>query len=422
MTHDLLTSSLDVRDIVMIDPTQYNHLITILLGALVILAVYLIFAWGKRDKQPLPPGNRGRWPLLGDTLRLLNPSTMAQYQIDCKQVFGNIWRTSVLFNNAVFIASDDLSRELSRVERTNKNATSACFPPHHKALFGSHSVLATSGQEHLRLRSLIGPTLAPSKYVTEIASSAKEFVERCSLKEGYFPLVPELKRFSLRVMLRVLFGNELWIALKSTKQLDSLIDNILTLLFAGTDTTASVLTSAFFILAQDKDLLNRLQGSLDDEKAIEAFLTETQRLYPAAPFTMRVVSAEDGLRVGGYHIPKGWFVAYALAAMMLDDEAAYPNTKKFDMGRWYSSSKGDDATGESFSHLSRSVPPIWSFGGGHRTCPGRFLANAEGIALIQEVLRNQWDWTLDPNQNLTYQYNPGFFPVDGLKIQLRHEI
>ena len=432
---------------------------------------------------------------------------MAQYQIDCKRYFGNIWRTSILFHDTVFVANDSLSKELYQVERTRKNATSACFPPHHKALFGQHSVLVTSGQEHLRLRSLIGPTLVPKQYMSEISSSACEFIEQCSLKKGYFPLVPELKRFSLRVMLRVLFGNELWIELKSTRQLDALIDdintwslgllapptsflpwtiagramrarsrihdkvidimsqlrrensgnstssnrkvsllanlmesivksedgsssclfndaivdNILTLLFAGSDTTSSVLTSSFFVLAQDKALLKRLQGSVDDVKVIEAFLTETQRLYPAAPFTMRVVGAEDGLRLGQYHIPKSWYITYALAAILLDDESIYPNRNKFDMDRWLSSPNKDDIRGES-SNPSLSISPIWSFGAGNRMCPGRFLANAEGVSLLQEVLRKGWDWSLDPLQNLTYRYNPGFFPVQGLRIQLNHGI
>ena len=469
----------------MIDPQQQQqHLFTILVGAIVILALYYFFSWRKRKQSRLPPGGRGRWPFVGDTLRLLNPRTMTVYQIECKRIFGNIWRTSVLFNNTVFVASADLLKELSRVERTNKNSTSACFPPHHKALFGQHSVLVTSGHEHLRLRSLIGPTLAPSKYVSEISAAAEEFVDRCASKDGCFSLVPELKRYSLRVMLRVLFGNDLWSYLESSQQLDMLIqdincwsegllapptsflpwtiagkakkarfrlrdkilelihisknqqeksasllkglvdrklqsddeqsvlsndaiiDNILTLLFAGSDTTASILTSAFFVLANEPGLLNRLQGSVDNIKELEAFLTETQRLYPAAPFTMRVVTAEEGIYLGGYHIPKGWFVTYSLAATLLDDESTYPNAARFDIERWLSPS---------------NTPPIWSFGGGHRMCPGRFLANAESIALLQEILKNQWSWSLESNQNLTYQYHPGFFPVDGLRIRLRHE-
>ena len=351
----------------------------------------------------------------------------------------------------------------------------------------------------------MGPTLAPSQYIIEIKAVASEFVERCSLQEDSFPLVPELKRFTLRVMLRILFGNDLWGQLETSHQLDMLIedihcwskgllappisflpwtaagkakkarsrirdtllqlisqyqqdkvssvlstpksslltslinskiqtevddqrflsndaivDNIVTMLFAGTDTTASILTSAFFILAKDKQLLKRLQGSVDDVRVIEAFLTETQRMYPAAPFTMRVVNAEEGLNVGGYHIPKGWFVTYALAAT-LTDESIYPNSTRFDMERWLPP-PSDDGYADLSSSDSRSAPPIWSFGGGHRMCPGRFLANAESIILLQQVLRKQWDWTLDSEQNLTYEYNPGFFPVDGLRIRLRHEV
>jgi cytochrome P450 monooxygenase len=319
-------------------------------------------------------------------------------------------------------------------------------------------------------------------------------------KVDYFPLVPELKRFSLRVALRVLFGNELWNRLESNLQIDSLvqdihcwskgllapptsslpwttagkamkarsrihqfilsiiqeqatagtstakpsllnslinsrtqtgqgqtylsheaiIDNILTLLFAGSDTTASILTSAFFVLAKDKALLHRLQTSVDDKQTLEAFLTETQRLYPAAPFTMRVVHAEGGIHISGYHIPKGWYITYALAAVLLDDSTAYPDPHRFSLDRWLRPTTDIDSNKTSME--SWTCPPIWSFGGGHRMCPGRFLANAESIILLQQVLRSQWVWTLDSKQNLTFTYQPGLFPVDGLRIQLRKDL
>ena len=39
---------------------------------------------------------------------------------------------------------------------------------------------------------------------------------------------------------------------------DVIIDNILTILFAGTDTTASILTSSFYVLAKNPSLRQRL--------------------------------------------------------------------------------------------------------------------------------------------------------------------
>ena len=68
--------------------------------------------------------------------------------------------------------------------------------------------------------------IAPSKYQAEISAATSEFSVRCESKAGYFSLVPELKRFSLIVTLRVLFGNDLWSELESSQQLDSLIQDI----------------------------------------------------------------------------------------------------------------------------------------------------------------------------------------------------
>ncbi|KOO34648.1 hypothetical protein Ctob_015545 [Chrysochromulina tobinii] len=84
---------------------------------------------------------------------------------------------------------------------------------------------------------------------------------------------------------------------------DEIIDNVLTLLFAGSDTTASGLTSSLKELALAPALQAQLRQALRDadeaDEALDAFLAEVQRRNPPAPFQMRLVGKED-LAVGGY--------------------------------------------------------------------------------------------------------------------------
>ena len=382
----------------------------------------------------------------------------------------------------------------------------ACFPPHHRGLFGHHSVLVTSGREHLRLRSLITPALQASKYKEEIDSAVTAFVARCNSHRGeYFPLVEEFKQFSLSVALRIVLGERRWKewmkcddsesrlvsllddfaiwskgllspptsfipftasyhAMKARKRIhnalfdiikeekevmlsqdgssdnrskslierllrattnnelgtnsslseEAIIDNIFTLVFAGTDTTASVLTSAFYELAKNNELRERLEtcvekGDLVIEEMLRAFISEVQRCYPAAPFTMRNI-AEKEIDLGDKYgsVPAGFNITYSLAGTLLDDGDAYPHPSKFDMDRWLGTK---DA----------KPPKNWAFGGGFRMCPGRFLSVAESIALLRVVLgkKDGFQWKLKSDQDLTFSYTPGFFPKDGLVVKIQ---
>jgi cytochrome P450 len=490
---------------------------TLLATALAIATTALLLRWvfggsRKQGMMNIPGNNNGQWPILGDTLRLLNPRTMASYQVFCRQLYSSpVWRTSVLFKKCVFVSGNAHLKQLASEEKSKRN-TQACFPPHHKALFGKYSILVTSGEEHGKVRKVIAPVLQPQLYKKEIDMAAAAFVEDCLRhceSKDCITLVPMFKQFTLRVALRIVLGNERWQDLvadaQSSKHLNSLladfsiwsngllsaptamipftlaykamrarerikrqllnvieeekaalkleksqaadatsstsngslirlllkecrkehamitddviIDNIFTLIFAGTDTTASILSSAFYELGKNPPLRQRLQSCVSSSnndasynEIILAFITEVQRLYPSAPFTMREVVTE-GINLG--HdigtVPPGWLVTYSIAGTLLDDESSYPNPQLFDLDRWLIK---DDTK-------LTSKPPIWAFGGGTRICPGKFLANAECLALLRLVLsRNDgFGWELQGEQNLEFQYTPGFFPIDGLRVK-----
>jgi cytochrome P450 len=474
--------------------------------AIAATAVWIRWKFSRQPSCMNIPGNNGQWPLLGDTMRLLNPRTMASYQVSSRKRWNNqVWRTSVLFKKCVFVSGNEYIKKLASEEMSKRN-TQACFPPHHKALFGKHSILVTSGEEHDKVRKVITPLLQPSLFKKEIDMAAAAFVEDCLLSceqnpDEYFPLVPKFKQFTLRVVLRIVMGDERWEEwsntntnrmamlledfaiwskgllsaptanipftpayramsarnrikcvltevieeerkalevenshLADTSSLDSgaksslirrllkesekhpfitddvIVDNILTFLFAGTDTTASILTSSFYELAKNPTLLNRLQSCVNSDvegtehksdDVLLAFISEVQRVYPAAPFTMREIIREginmgDGLGT----IPPGYLVTYSIAGTLLDDEISYPRPRVFDLDRW----------------LVRDKPHVCAFGGGNRLCPGRFLANAESIALLRLVLSEHgFNWKLKEDHS-DFLYKPGHFPVDDLMV------
>jgi cytochrome P450 len=101
-----------------------------------------------------------------------------------------------------------------------------------------------------------------------------------------------------------------------------LVDNVMTFMAAGHETTATTLTWALHLLSVHPDVQTRVQkevdlvlkGELPTPEAMEklpligATIDETLRLYPAAPITSRVAAEDDVL--DGYKIPAGTVIEY----------------------------------------------------------------------------------------------------------------
>lgn len=457
--------------------TQYPLNMTLLLPMLSVQVSAML----------LPPRAAGL-PFLGDTLKLLSPKTMASYQVDRAKAYGPLWRTSLLFQDAVVVTGTNELSELAKEE--GRKPMTAFFPPQQKALFGPASLLVNSGPQHAKLRRLVGQALAPAAveaYTATIDAAVEECVERCvqhggECEEGV-ALAEEMRRFALRSGALLLLGDgteeevtdlaadlTLWSkglvapplfflpwstaarAKRARRRIkarlepliaaeragaredrgteltrarsllsrlanaqdddgsmldqDEVVDNLLTLLFAGSDTTASGLTSCLKELSFAPDVEARLRQACcgaDDaaNEALDAFLAEVHRRNPPAPFQMRLVGEED-LVVSGYTLPAKSLVVYGYAGTLLADVTAYPQPDAFDASRWM-----------------RPQVPNWAFGGGPRMCPGRALALAESRALLKRLLGPRgMAWELIDGQNLQGRYDPGLFPVDRLRARV----
>ena len=171
---------------------------------------------------------------------------------------------------------------------------------------------------------------------------------------------------------------------------DEIVDNIFTIIFAGSDTTASAVTSMWMTLALDPQLS---QDLIYNEEKQERFVTQVLEAMPPGPFSFRELT--EDVTIGSYTIPSKWLVVYGYAAAL--EEKPYPTTKTL------ASSPKDGAT--------------IVFGTGPRRCPGRFLASLELDVFARELVKYKWE--LDSAQNLVQRYTPGFFPVDGLRLKAR---
>ena len=190
--------------------------------------------------------------------------------------------------------------------------------------------------------------------------------------------------------------------------IEAIVDNIFTLIFAGSDTTASAMTSLLKTLSLDNDLQESLRKAVRESTyplkesdpaclRIDGLIQDVFSKYPPAPFSMRQVGDEAITLPNGYHVPPNWLLAFGYAGTLLSEGGAGSGTG--------SSSSSDKSL---------------AFGGGPRMCPGRYLAIKELKALVFELLGNNgFMWTLDGDQDLEATYTPGFFPVDGLRVRVR---
>ena len=146
-------------------------------------------------------------------------------------------------------------------------------------------------------------------------------------------------------------------------------DELLTLLQAGHETTATALAWAFERLLRHPQALERLVGEVragEDDAYLRAVVRETLRARPVVLDTPRLLSGP--LELGGYTIPEGWLVAPAIP--LVQREAA---------------ADADDFRPERF--LDGNVDGWIPFGGGKRHCVGSHLALLELEVVIAEVVR-----------------------------------
>ena len=149
-------------------------------------------------------------------------------------------------------------------------------------------------------------------------------------------------------------------------------DELMTLLVAGHETTATALAWAFERLLRTPGARAELERSLaeGDESYLDAVVKETLRLRPVIPNVARVLHADR--EVAGFAIPRGATVA---PSIVLTHRRAdlYPYPHEFRPERFLDPSPPDTYT--------------WlPFGGGPRRCIGAAFAQFEMRTVIRTVL------------------------------------
>jgi cytochrome P450 family 135 len=148
----------------------------------------------------------------------------------------------------------------------------------------------------------------------------------------------------------------------------TLRDELLTLLLAGHETTATALAWALERLARHPDKWERLRT--EDEDYLDAVVKETLRLRPVIPIVLRVLKAP--MTVAGHALPAGVAVAPSIL-LVHTREDVYPDPFAFRPERFLEQPAGTYTW----------IP----FGGGVRRCLGASFAVFEMKTVLRAVAR-----------------------------------
>ncbi len=195
-------------------------------------------------------------------------------------------------------------------------------------------------------------------------------------------------------------------------------DQLMTLMFAGHDTTTSTVSFLLYELARHPDVLARVQTEQDEVLGgrapsaelfrqmpyLDMVVDEVLRLYPAAWVGPR--RAVRDFEFAGFTVPAGAHVDYCSWASHRLPEV-FPDPEAFIPERF---------TPERRAALPRGayVP----FGGGSRICIGKRFGQTE-VKVLATMLVQRLRFELLPGRTMTIRQMPTLSPKGGLEMRIR---
>ena len=182
-------------------------------------------------------------------------------------------------------------------------------------------------------------------------------------------------------------------------------DELVTLLVAGHETTATGLAWAFELLMRNPRVLPKAEAAVaeGDDRYLDALIKEALRIRPVIAGVGRVVRGDEPFELGGYKIPPGTEINPNIAGIHRRADR-YPEPKSFRPERFLADDAPDTYTW---------IP----FGGGTRRCIGASFAMFEMRVVIKRVLERA---TLQPVGRPEKGVRQGitFVPKRGVRARL----
>ncbi|MDV3125307.1 cytochrome P450 [Mycobacterium sp. 21AC1] len=148
-------------------------------------------------------------------------------------------------------------------------------------------------------------------------------------------------------------------------------DQLMTLLVAGHETTATGLSWALERLTRHPATLDKaVRAAQDDDEYLDAVAKETLRIRPVVFDVGRILT--EPVELAGYRLPAGVMVTPGIGLVHASD-SVYSDPDRFDPDRMLG--------------VTHSPTTWFPFGGGNRRCLGATFAMVEMRVVLREILR-----------------------------------
>ncbi|KAH7516121.1 hypothetical protein FEM48_Zijuj10G0101300 [Ziziphus jujuba var. spinosa] len=339
--------------------------------SLLMFVCFALLKWNeiRFHRKGLPPGTMG-WPVFGETTEFLKfgPDFMKNQ----KARYGNVFKSHILGCPTIVSMDPELNRFILLNE--GKGLVPG-YPQSMLEMLGKFNIGALHGSAHKHIR---GSLLSLGR--KEIEKILRQIMEerRGSITRNKDMLDQILKdeksKFSLTD--------------------EEIIDQMITILFAGYETVSTTSMMAIKYLHDNPKALQELREEhlairrrkgaedhidWDDLKSMSfthCVILETSRLASVVNGVLRKTTAN--LEMNGFVFPKGWKI-YVYTREINYDPFLYPQPFSFDPWRWL------DKSLENHKYC-------FIFGGGSRLCPGKELGIVQiSIFLHYFVTRYRWE-------------------------------
>ncbi|KAL4893634.1 cytochrome P450 [Aspergillus ambiguus] len=212
---------------------------------------------------------------------------------------------------------------------------------------------------------------------------------------------------------------------------DELVDQMLTFLAAGHETTASAFTWACYLLTLNPDVQERLRAEIRERipsgnhpitwsdletlPLLNGVCQEVLRLYPTVPVTLR--EAIRDTTVAGKHIPKGTRIILCPYAINRSPEFWGADGEQFKPERWIDTDKNGNSVVNHTGGASTNFAQI-TFLHGQRSCIGKDFARAELRCVLAGVVGRFRFEMQDPKQEIHIAGAVTTKPVEGMHLRM----
>ncbi|KAJ9628385.1 hypothetical protein H2204_009222 [Knufia peltigerae] len=212
---------------------------------------------------------------------------------------------------------------------------------------------------------------------------------------------------------------------------EKLVDNMMTFLAAGHETTASAFTWAVYSLSQNQDVQKRLRDEIhshidslgndkithdviDNMPYLHAVCQETLRLWAPVPLTIRTTAVNTSIL--GQYVPRGTTIIVAPWAVNHSVALWGQDADKFDPDRWMAADgqQANNAGGATSNYA------FLTFLHGPRSCIGMKFAVAEFACLLAAFVGTYEFQMVDPDEEVLIKGGITARPKNGMRVVVKN--